>query len=45
MFSIHHPLKKPSLLLLLTILLLANLPQAALAQTDPRWRWNVAAGR
>lgn len=33
MFSIHHTLKKPSLLILLTILLLANLPLAARAQT------------
>lgn len=36
MFSIHHTMKKTSLLLLLTILLLANFPHAALAQTDPR---------
>ena len=34
MFSIHHTLKKTSLLLLLTILLLAHLPQAAQAQAD-----------
>lgn len=33
MFSIHHTLKKPSLLILLTILLLANLPLAVRAQT------------
>lgn len=36
MFSIHHTMKRTSLLLLLTILLLANFPHAALAQTDPR---------
>jgi hypothetical protein len=35
MFSIHHTLKKTSLLLLLTILLLAHLPQAAQAQAEP----------
>jgi len=35
MFSIHHTLKKTSLLFLLTILLTATLPQAAQAQTDP----------
>lgn len=35
MFSIHYTLKKPSLLILLTILLLANLPLAVHAQSDP----------
>ncbi|HHY57352.1 MAG TPA: hypothetical protein GYA08_18155 [Chloroflexi bacterium] len=34
MFSNHHPLKKTLLLLLLTIVLLANLPLAAQAQTE-----------
>lgn len=42
MFSNHHTLKKPSLLILLTILLLANLPLTARAQNAPPSHVTVA---